>query len=195
MTQDNAPPEKPPKKKKKFGVGKIILVVLVLVIAAGALLFFRVPQKMGLVKSPAEKMFATTPDRAEAAAIMTSLQQAGLNTKGVEVYVLPAAGTNEEVAFIVLDASQGFDISNSKSADPMKDFLKVISTAQASGVTRAAVTYYNEEGKDLLTATVPTADALAFSQNKITAEQLMKKVDVGTGDTTAFINEVLKQIK
>ena len=195
MTQENIAPEKPPKKKKKHIVGWTILGVIVLVIGVGALLFFKVPQKIGLVKSPAEKMFAGTPDRTAAAAIMTNLQQAGLNTKGVEVYVIPVNSTNNSVAFFVLDASQGFDISASKSADPVKDFMKVISAAQASGVNRAAVTYFNEEGKALLTATVPTADALAFTQNKITAKQLMAKVDIGTEDTAAFVNEVLKQIK
>jgi hypothetical protein len=195
MTQQNAAPEKPPKKKKKHIVGKIILLVIVLVIGLGALLFFKVPQNIGLIKSPAEKMFATTPDREKAATIMTNLQQAGLNTTGVEVYVMPVAGTNDSVAFVVLDASLGFDISASKSVDPVKDFIKVISAAQASGVNRAAVTYFNEQGKALITATLPTADALAFSQNKITAQQLMKKVDVGTEDTAAFVNEVLKQIK
>jgi uncharacterized protein YpmB len=196
MTQQNAAPEKPPKKKKKHIVGKIILLVIVLVIGLGALFFFKVPQNIGLIKSPAEKMFATTPDRAKAATIMTNLQQAGLNTKGVEVYVVPVAGTNNDnVAFVVLDASKGFDIGASRSADPVKDFLKVVSAAQADGVNRAAVVYYNEDGKALVTATVPTADALAFSQGKITSRQLMEKVDVGANDVIGFISEITKQLK
>jgi hypothetical protein len=147
------------------------------------------------VKSPAEKMFSGTPDRAAAATIMTNLQQAGLNTKGVEVYVVPVTGTNDSVAFVVLDASLGFDINASKSVDPVKDFIKVISATQASSVNRAAVMYFNEEGQALLTVTVTTADALAFSQNKITAQQLMAKVDVGTENTAEFIDEIIKQIK
>jgi hypothetical protein len=154
-----------------------------------------VPQNIGLIKSPAEKMFATTPDREKAATIMTNLQQAGLNTNGVEVYVMPVAGTNDNVAMVVLDTSKGFDIGNSKSADPVKDFLKVMSAAQADGVNRAAVVYYNEDGKALVTATVPTADALAFSQGKITSQQLMAKVDVGTDDITGFISEITRQLK
>jgi uncharacterized protein (UPF0333 family) len=195
MTQENVAPEKPPKKKKKHIVGKIILLVIVLVIGVGALMFFKVPQNIGLIKSPAEKMFATTPDRAKAATIMTNLQQAGLNTNGVEVYVMPVAGTDHNVAMVVLDASKGFDIGASKSADPVKDFLKVVSAAQADGVNRAAVVYYNENGKALVTATVPTADALAFSQGKITSQQLMKKVDVGANDVAGFISEITKQLK
>jgi hypothetical protein len=195
MTQENAAPEKPPKKKKKHIVGLVILALIVVVIGVGALMFFKVPQNIGLIKSPAEKMFAGTPDREKAATIMTSLQQAGLNTKGVEVYVIPVNSTNNSVAFFVLDSSMGFDISASKSPDPVKDFMKVISAAQASGVTRAAAIYYNDEGKALVTVTVPTADALAFSQNKITANQLMAKVDVGSNDLTGFISEITKALK
>jgi len=195
MTQENSAPGKPIKKKKKHIAGMVILALIVLVIAVGALLFFKVPQNIGLIKSPAEKMFATTPDRAKAATIMTSLQQAGLNTSGVEVYVIPVAGTEHNVAMVVLDASKGFDISKSKSADPVKDFLKVISSAQADGVTRTGVAYISEEGKQLVTATVPMDAVAAYAKGTITDKQLMEKVDVGTDDIASFISEISGQLK
>jgi hypothetical protein len=195
MSQENTAPEKPPKKKKKHIASKIILSVIILVIAVGALMFFKVPQNIGLIKSPAEKMFATTPDRAKAAAIMTNLQQAGMNTTGVEVYVVPVAGTNDNVAFVVLDASKGFDIAKTKSADPVKDFLKVISSARADGVNRTAVAYFDETGKQLVTVTVPMDTAVAFTRGTITAEQLMEKVDIGANDALGLINQIKTQIK
>jgi hypothetical protein len=126
---------------------------------------------------------------------MTNLQQAGLNTNGVEVYVVPVAGTNDNVAMVVLDASKGFDISKSKSSDPVKDFLKVMSAAQADGVNRTGVAYIDEEGKQLVTATVPMDAVAAYAKGTMTTEQLMKKVDVGTDDVMGFISEISKELK
>jgi hypothetical protein len=195
MTKETDIQTKPPKKKRKFLVGKIILLVIVLIIAAGAVLYFRIPQKIGLIKSPAEQLFTVTPDREKAAGVMEELKQAGLNTQGVAVYVLPVSGTDHNVAMIVLDASKGFDFNNYSSTDPVKDFLTVLSKAQQEGINRAAVVYYDEEGKQLVAATVPTDAAVAYSQGKLTDRQLMEKVNVGTEDLTGLIGEIQKQFK
>lgn len=189
--------EKPakPRKKKGFPFGKIILLVIALVIVAGALLYFRVPQKIGLVKTPADRLFTMTPDRAKAEALIEDLEQAGFNMEGVEVYVLPVKGTEHNVAMFVLDASKGFDFSQSGSGDPFKDFLEVVSQAEGQGINRAAVAYYNGDGRQLLAATLPTDAAIAYAQGRLTDEQLMEKVNVGTDDLTAFIGEIQKQLK
>ncbi len=181
-------------KKNRHIVAKIILLLIVLVIAAGAMLYFRVPQKIGLIKSPAERLFTVTPDSEKAGAIMADLEAAGFNTTGVEVYVLPVAGTDDNVAIFVLDASHGFDFSQSSSGDPFNDFISVISRYQEQGINRAAVAYYNEEGKQLLTVTLPTAAAAAYAQGQLTDEQLMEQVNVGTDDLPAFIGEIQKQL-
>ncbi len=195
MTKDTETQMKPPRKKRKFLVGKIILLLFVLIIAAGAVLYFRVPQKIGLIKSPADKLFTITPDREKASAVMEDLKEAGLNTKGVEVYVLPVAGTDHNVAMLVLDASKGFDFNSYGGTDPVKDFLTVVSSAQQAGINRAAVAYYDEEGKQLATATVPADAVAAYSQGKLTDRQLMEKVDVGTDDLWAFIGQIQEQLK
>ncbi len=186
---------KPPRKKRKFLVGKIILLLFVLIIAAGAVLYFRVPQKIGLIKSPADKLFTITSDREKASAVMEDLKEAGLNTKGVEVYVLPVSGTDHNVAMVVLDASKGFDFNSYGGTDPVKDFLTVVSNARQAGINRAAVAYYDEEGKQLATATVPADAVAAYSQGKLTDRQLMEKVDVGTDDLWAFIGQIQEQLK
>jgi hypothetical protein len=187
---------KPVKKKKRwYSPGKIILYLFLLIIVVAAALFFRMPQKIGLYKSPAEQLFTVTPDREKAAVVMADLQAAGLNTQGVEVYVLPVSGTDDNVAMVVLDASKGFNFASSGSADPVTDFLTVASNAQKQGINRAAVVYYDANGKPLVTATLPTDAAVAYSQGKITDRQLMEKVDVGTDDVLAFIGMVREQLK
>jgi hypothetical protein len=126
---------------------------------------------------------------------MADLQAAGLNTQGVEVYVLPVSGTDDNVAMVVLDASKGFNFNSSGSADPVKDFLTVAAKAQQQGINRAAVAYYDEKGKPLATATLPTDAVLAYSQGKLTDRQLMEKVDVGTDNLWAFISMIREQLK
>jgi hypothetical protein len=182
-------------KKKGFSFGKIILLLFVLIILAGAALYFRIPQKIGLIKSPADQLFTMTPDSEKAAVVMEDLTAAGLKTNGVEVYVLPVAGTDDNVAMVVLDASKGFDFSSYGGTDPVKDFLTVVSKAQQEGINRAAVTYYDEQGRQLVAATVPTDAVLAYSQGKLTDSQLMEKVDVGTDDLWAFIGLIREQLK
>jgi hypothetical protein len=183
------------KKKNRFSIGNILLLIFALVILAGAALYFRIPQKIGLIKSPADQLFTMTPDSEKAAVIMENLTTAGLNTKGVEVYVLPVAGTDHNVAMVVLDASKGFDFSSYGGTDPVKDFLAVVSKAQQEGINRAAVTYYDEQGRQLVAATVPTDAVLAYSQGKLTDTQLMEKVDVGTDDLWAFIGLIREQLQ
>jgi hypothetical protein len=194
MTKDTKVQTKP-LKKKGFPFGKIILLIFVLIILAAVLQYFRIPQKIGLIKAPADVLFTMTPDSEKAAVIMQNLSLAGLNTEGVEVYVLPVAGTDDNVAMIVLDASKGFSFNNYSSVDPVKDFLTVISQAQQDGINRAAVTYFDEEGRQLVAATVPTDVVIAYSQGNLTDNQLMEKVDVGTDDLWAFIGMIKDQFK
>ncbi len=182
-------------KKSGFSLGKIILILFVLLILVAAALYFRIPQKIGLIKSPADQLFTMTPDSEKAAVIMDNLVAAGMSINGVEVYVLPVAGTDDNVAMVVLDASKGFDFNNYYSADPVKDFLMIISEAQQDGVNRAAVAYYDEQGRQLVAATVPTDAVMSYSQGTITDSQLMEKVDVGTDDIWAFIGLIKDQLK
>ena len=193
MTED----KKPARPKRRIGriVTLSILGLIVLVLAAGAALYFRVPQNMGLIKSPADKLFTGTPDREKAAVVMQSLQEVGLNTKGVEIYVLPVSGTDRNVAVIVLDASKGFSLTGSRSTDIVKDFTTVVSQAQQLGIDRAAVQYRDESGKELASVTVPTDAVLAYSQKRLTDRQLMEKVDVSVGDVSAAINLLQQQLK
>jgi hypothetical protein len=196
MTEEQAKKIKTPKKKKRwYSPGKIILYLFLLIILVAAAMYFRVPQKMGLVKGPAEQLFTVTPDRDKAAAVIADLQSAGLNTQGVEVYMLPVKGTNDNVAMVVLDASKGFNFNSFSSADLVKDFLTVMKNAQKQGINRAGVAYFDENGKALITATLPTAAALEYSQGKLTDSQLMEKVDVGTDDIWGFISAVREQLK
>ena len=195
MSEENSIQTDPSDRKKKSHVGLIILAVIVLALAAGTALVFRVPQNIGLVKSPADRLFSTTPDREKATTIMENLATAGLDAPGVEVYVLPVSDTDDTIAMIVLDASKGFTFNSTNSTDPIKDLLGVVSAAEQQGITRAAVVYYNEEGSPMATATVPTDAVVAYSQGKLSDRQLMERVDIGFSDLPAAIAQIQEQLK
>ena len=196
MTNNNTSAEKPIKEKKKKGRGCLIaLLVLVVIIGVGAIIVFRVPQKIGLVKSPAEKMYTQPNDPEKAAIVMQGLRDSGLNTRGVEVYVAPVAGTDHNTAFIVLDASQGFTFSNTNTADPVDDFINIAVKANQQGINRVAVVYCDEEGKSFATVTAATQDMAAYAQGKITDEQLMERVEIGANNVIGLVNELKSQFK
>jgi hypothetical protein len=196
MTNNNAPAEKTVKVKGKKRHGCLIsLLVIVVILGIVAIVVFRVPQKIGLVKSPAEKMYTQPNDEGKAALVMNNLEQSGLKMQGVEVYIMPIAGTEHNTAIIVLDASRGFDFTNSSVSDPIQDFIAIAVQAQQQGINREAVVYYDEQGKALLTLTVATDDIVAYSKGKITDKQLMERVDISANNLVALVSEFTPESK
>jgi hypothetical protein len=188
MTQNNTAIEKPAKKVKKGRGCLIAFLVILVILGVAAIIVFRVPQKIGLVKTAAEKLYTAPNDTEKAALLVEDLQDYGIDMRGVEVYVMPVADTDHDTAFVVIDASKGFDFDSSGIRDPIAALVAIAADAQQQGINRAAVVYYDEEGKALLTVTVPTADVLAYSQGKMTKEKLMETVDVGANDLMAVVN-------
>ena len=95
----------------------ILLVVLgVLVLGGGyvAAQWFGIPKKLGIGVT-AYNVLGAAPDRAAAAQLQTSFQRAGYNTKGTELYILPEAGTDKQMAVLVLDDSKGDYLLATKS--------------------------------------------------------------------------------
>jgi len=195
MAHDTGAQAEPARLKRGFPLGEIIILVIVLVMLAGGVLYFKVPQKIGLVKSAADRLFTVTPDREKAASILEDLEQAGFDTAGVEVYVLPVVGTGHSTAMIVLDASKGFDFNFSGGGEPLKDLLGVVSRARTQGINRVAAAYYDEDGRLLLAVTLPADDAAAYAEGRLTDVQLVENVNIGTDDLTGLIGEIQKYMK
>jgi hypothetical protein len=196
MTNQATNSAKPEKVKGKKHHGCLIsLLVAVVILGVAVIIVFHVPQKIGLVKSPAEKMYTQPNDPDKAALIVDNLAGSGLDMQGVEVYVMPVKGTDDNTAFIVLDASKGFNFNTSGSTDPVSDFIALAAQAQQQGINRAAVVYYDEQGKALMTLTVATADMTAYTQGKITDKQLMEKVDIHANNLIGLIGDFSSAFK
>ncbi|MFC1991936.1 hypothetical protein ACFLVC_04365 [Chloroflexota bacterium] len=181
--QPDEQPSQPDKPKRKSGRGRRRLITLAIVIAIlviVACVFFNLPQRIGVVQSPTEKILSTTPDREATTAMMEDLKSAGINTKGIDIYVIPYKGSDENVAIAVLDASQGFDVRNFSREDAITEYLELLASLDTGGeynIKRVAVDYKNEEGESLLTLTAPTDIITRYADGSISRQQFLKELE------------------
>lgn len=181
-------------RKKLIGLAVFVVIVIIV-----GFVFFNLPQRIGLVKTPTEKLISATPDREAAAAIMTDLQATGTNIQGFEVYIFPMISTEENpsddnVAVVIIDTGQGFDFGNFSEQDLM-NYMEKLSSVGESGdynIERVAVAYRDESGESLLTLTAPTETILKFSSGSISREQFLKEMEgqVNFGEVAKRIAEM-----
>ncbi|MBI4329134.1 MAG: hypothetical protein HY685_04630 [Chloroflexi bacterium] len=153
-----------------------LLLVLVLLVGGAAAVYFGVPKM--LRSSSAQEMLSGTPDRAAAQTLTAEAAKAGISTKGVEVYVVPFEGTDENLAVVLLDASQGFTFSRTSRGDPIKDYLTPLAAKVGElNISRAAVVYRDEKGQEIGTATASAEAITAFVQGRMSREQFAREVE------------------
>jgi hypothetical protein len=170
----------------------VVLIVLLLLVALGAALYFRVPQKLGLIKSAAERLLSDSPDRAAASALMEDLTAAGFDLEGVEGYVLPLKDGTGSLAYFVLDASQGFEFPSSLD-DPITGALVELALGNAAaefGIRRVGMEYISATGESLLTLTASTQTISDYASGRLSREEFLKGID-GEVNWVAFYTEVL----
>jgi len=158
------------------GCGCFFLLLVLLVAIWAALIPLRLLERVGLRDSAAGRMLSNPPDEEAAAELLAGMQAAGLATKGVRLYVMPLAGSEEVAAIAVLDAVQGFG-ADVPDQDAILRYLKELATGEAIdrlGITRVAVTYQDEEGRALLTLTGATNDIQDFASGRIGQDEFLK---------------------
>lgn len=177
--QPSAAVTKPPKKKRGCLKGCLVIVVIfLLLIALAAVVVFRVPERLGLFPSKAETLLAGTTDIAAAARIEEDMASVGQDTAGIQMYVLPVGDTEDTVAYIVLDQSQGYVHSSVEADDPVKDAFIIAARSEAvrtAGVTRVAVEFKDDTGKSLFVMTAPVGAILDLADGRITEDEFFKR--------------------
>ena len=185
--------DRPRRRRGCCGTGCLLLLLLLLLLVGGGVAFyFKLPQKLGLWRTPAQALLAPQPDREAASTILSDLAQGGLNTRGMELYVLPYKDGSGSMAYAVLDASKGFVFPNTVG-DPVVQYLVLLArgqTAQSYGLKRVAIEYRDETGQSLVTMTAATKTLEAYVQGSITRQQLLQAID-GTADLAALAAEVM----
>lgn len=173
------------------GCGPLLLLFLLL-IAVVAVVYFDLPERLGLVESATERLLAPQPDREAAATLLQELAKAGVSTRGTELYVLPYKDGSGAVAYAVLDTSQGFTFPQS-TGDPVVQYMLLLARGQAAqgyGLKRVAIEYRDDTGKSLVTMTAATKSLEAYLNGTITRQQLLQAID-GTADLAALAAEVM----
>jgi hypothetical protein len=154
-----------------------VAVVLIILIAVAFAL--RVPQRLGLIQSPAAAVFANNPDYGTGELAVQELNADGYPTTGLRIYLYdnPDGGT---IAYAVLDASEDFSFDTSASTDPVLDFLGRLSKLQAfqdSDVRYIAYAFRQSDGKVVNIMSTSTEDAQAFEDGSISEDEFVKDLN------------------
>jgi hypothetical protein len=116
-----------------------------------------------LAADDADGVLGGRPDREAAAEVVNALRSAGIDLKGIEVFVLPASGLNQSLLVAEIDQAKGATLPK----DPMKmlSTLAGSSAVSKANITRVSFDFHGRDSKGayVLTMSLPmgTVDALA----------------------------------
>lgn len=195
----NGPQAKKKKGCLRTGCGLIGWLFLILLLVGGWMFAVNsdIPERLGLRKPPAERLLSGEPDRASADAILSALTEAGLDTQGVRLYVLPVEGQNTQIAYAVLEASEGFTFDYSDNEDAMTGLLVRMATSEAvtnARIERVAIDYRNTTGDQVAVFTAPVSVLRAYAEGRASAEDVSNALDVGfnTAEMYEWYREALQ---
>jgi hypothetical protein len=170
--------------------------LVILLLLAGWVIVARtdVPERLGLRESPAQRLLSGEPERQAAQMIMDELQDSGMNTQGMFMYVLPIEGQSYSLAYAVLDAGAGFQFDRVADGDGVSDLLTRMASADAAGaygIGRVAFEYRNSLGDRVLTLTAPTQVIQDFANGTITRDVFLQSLE-GDFDPQELYGELVQ---
>jgi hypothetical protein len=156
-------------------------VLVVLLIAGGVIAWnTNLPEQLGVRESAAQRLLSGPPDRQAAQQIVDDLAAAGVDTRGMWVYVLPVEGQSYRVAYAVLDAGEGFHFGRGGEGDAVLDYLVQLASGEsidALNIGRIGIDYRDEEGNPVIALTAPAAAIQAYARGEIRPEALMASLE------------------
>jgi hypothetical protein len=158
----------------------ITLGIVVLILVVASIFVFNLPQRIGLVASPAERFISQTPDREAAVALKAELAKTGISTQGIGIYVLPERNSDQSVLLAVLDSSQGFSFTRVTGQDAITDYLKRLADLDKAGkyrISQVVLDYRDSDSASLVTVTVPVAAVRQFSQGTMSRKDFMQAIE------------------
>jgi hypothetical protein len=177
-----SPPPAPPvpqKKRKRHGC-LISFGIFLLLIGFALAVVFDLPMRLGLISSPAAKMF-TEPADPEARAVLTQeFEQAGQPTKGISFYVLPYKDRGYSLAYVVLDQSQGYRYVDTGFDNPIFATFQLVARSKAvqqAQIYRVAVEFREPDGSTLCVMTAPVFAIQQYAAKTIDKKQFFLQMD------------------
>lgn len=181
---DSSPENTPPKNKRSRGFCAGCLLIPLVIIAILAAVYFIGPpllRWLGIFGPPAEQIYAAAPDLVASAEISEIFEEQSI--PGVRVYVLPIQGRSTQGAFVILDASRGYQGLNPTQG---KDdtFLLVIkqidhrNQADNLRLEHVTVEYRDEFGEKVIGFTVPQELVEDYASDRISRDEFFREVDI-----------------
>jgi hypothetical protein len=158
----------------------ITLGVIVIILLIISIFLFNLPQRLGIIASPGERMVSQTPDRIAATALKAELTRAGFNTQGIDLYVMPLRNSDGSILLASLDSSKGFNFSNISGQDAITDYLKRLADLDKSGtyhIEQVVIDYKGDDGESMVSATAPVNAIRKFSQGTMSRQDFMQAIE------------------
>lgn len=173
------------------------LVGLLLIALMGAGWFLHWPEKLGLVASPAEKLFEQSPNPWAAQALKAELSKQGVPVKGVTFYVLQSEDSTGSFAYVLIEDSRGAKwtlSTHEKFRSAVEGFLVLTATTKAAkeyGIERIAVDHRNAENLQVAVLTAKTRVLREYAAGAISQQELFDQMD-GYADVGGFIRGMIE---
>jgi hypothetical protein len=172
-------------RPRKRRVGRYVALAVLLLIVAAVLFLFRIPQKLGWVKSAGAKLVEQTPEVSTAQEIVAEAEAKGFKSEAVHVYVFPKPGSGDAMLLASYDFSKGAKLSQAGTYHPVVAALVLLgggAKATENGITHVGAEFLDEDGKYVLSVAASVADINDLQAGKITEAQfregLGKRVDL-----------------
>jgi len=110
-------------RKRRSGIGKIFWLIILLALIIYCLNLLNLPQKLGIIPSPTEKLISDTFDPDGAKQLEDEFTKAGINLTGIDIGVIPYKDREGNLVAFILDTSKGFKPPTSDTVNPIKLFL------------------------------------------------------------------------
>jgi hypothetical protein len=171
--------EVPKKKRKRHGC-LISFGVFLLLIGIALAVVFDLPMRLGLISSPAEKLFTEPADIGARAVLTQEFEQAGQPAQGISFYVLPYKDRGYSLAYVVLDQSKGYRYVDTGFGNPIFATFELVARSKAveqAQIYRVAVEFREADGSTLCVLTAPVFAIQQYAAKTITKKQLYMLMD------------------
>ena len=173
--------EAPASKKKRKGHGCLIsFCVFLLLIALALAVLFDLPTRLGLISSPAERMFVDAPDPIARATLTKEFEQANQPTQGISFYVLPYKDRDYSLAYVVLDQSKGYRYVDTGFENPIFATFELVARSKAveeAQIYRVSVEFREPDGSTLCVLTAPVFAIQQYAAKTIDKKQFYMQMD------------------
>lgn len=145
-------------------------------------------EELGLVDSPAEELFAGSRDPWAAENILLGLEENGIATEGLSVYVMPSE-SGGTFAYLVADESKGFRWTGptfDNAIEGLLMFTAASETAETTPIDRVAVEYKDAEGEQVAIMTGPTQAFIDYATGEISKQELFDQMNGRAGQPSGI---------